>query len=165
MDSLTNYSQHTWLRAVGLALVVSLLLVRAKRVNRGGSTRASIGWRPLPQPYSLPFFHNLFQINLREPLTSIHDLARSYRDCFRLVLPGVSLVMINSQRLYNEVCDNKRFHKEPAGALYEARRGVGDGLFTAYTDEEGWGIAHRILTPVLGQVEVGEVFDGMLLSR
>ena len=120
----------------------------------------SIGWRPIPQPRSIPIVKNLLQVNLKEPLTSVNELAKNHRDCFRMDLPGVSLVIINSQRLYDEVCNTKRFHKEPTGALYEARNGGGDALFTAFTHEENYGIAHRVLTPLYGQSAVTEVLDG-----
>ena len=122
----------------------------------------SIGWRPIPQPRSLPIVRNLLQISLREPLLSINELAKNYRDCFRVDVPGVSIVIINSQRLYNEACDSRRFHKEPTGALLEARNGGGDGLLTAWTNEENWGIAHRVVAPLYGKAEVKEMFDGML---
>lgn len=148
----------------GLGLLLFLFWVRfiyTKFTAADKWSSKSIGWRPIPQPRSIPIVKNLLQVNLREPLTSVHELAKNYRNCFRMDLPGVSLVIINSQRLYDEVCNTKRFHKEPTGALYEARNGGGDGLFTAFTHEENYGIAHRVLTPIYGQSAVREILDDM----
>ena len=47
----------------------------------------------------------------------------------------------------NEVCDEKRFAKNVSGALEQIRNGVADGLFTAYSGEHNWEIAHRVLMP------------------
>ena len=47
----------------------------------------------------------------------------------------------------DEVCDEKRFTKKVGGALHELRNGVGDGLFTARTEEHNWEVAHRLLMP------------------
>ena len=149
-----------WFWLLFLPFLFRLLYVRLL-ATRDQVDDMSIGSGPIRQPWSLPLIRNLLQIDLREPLTSVNELAKKYRDCVRLELPGgTSLVLINSYRLYDEICDHKRFHKEPTGALYEARCGGGDGLFTAFTDEENWGIAHRVLSPYFGQTEVKEVFDG-----
>lgn len=48
-----------------------------------------------------------------------------------------------------------------AGALLEVRNGTGDGLFTARNGEENWGLAHRILAPVLGPMMIGTMFEGI----
>jgi cytochrome P450/NADPH-cytochrome P450 reductase len=37
--------------------------------------------------------------------------------------------------------DEKRFRKRVAGLIEVLRNGLGDGLFTAQSDEENWGIA------------------------
>ena len=39
---------------------------------------------------------------------------------------------------------------------------VGDGLFTAYTDEPNWAKAHRILVPAFGPIAIRGMFDRML---
>lgn len=41
------------------------------------------------------------------------------------------------------------------------RRGLGDGLFTINTEDEGWGIAHRILMPAFGPMSIRGMFDEM----
>ena len=62
------------------------------------------------------------------------------------------------------MCDEKRFRKEPSGAQVEVRNGVGDGLFTAYSHEENWALAHRILAPAFGPFAIREMFDGEILG-
>lgn len=63
-------------------------------------------------------------------------------------LTGRLVVSINSQRLAEEVLDEKRFHKKIAGGLEEVRTLVGDGLFTAYHGEPNWGIARELRSPI-----------------
>ena len=70
--------------------------------------------------------------------------------------------MIGSQELVNELCDEKRFVKNPSGPLKQVRNGVGDGLFTAFDGEENWGLAHRILMPAFGPMAIKDMFDGEL---
>jgi cytochrome P450/NADPH-cytochrome P450 reductase len=70
-------------------------------------------------------------------------------------------IVICSVELLNEICDEKRFAKNPtAGGLAQVRTLLGDALFTALDGEENWGLAHRTLMPVLGPVAIGDMFDG-----
>ena len=124
----------------------------------------SVGWRSVPQPLTVPLLGNPFSINIMRPVSSLFGLAQHYPDCFRLELPGSPLVVVNSHKLVNAVCNEKVFRKEPLGPLLEARNGTGDGLFTAYTHEENWEIAHRLLMPRLGHDAVKGMLDGLCLS-
>lgn len=63
--------------------------------------------------------------------------------------------------LQNELCDETRFQKSVTGTLLELRRGVGDGLFTAYNHEKNWGIAHRVLAPIFRPLGVQGMFEDM----
>ena len=114
----------------------------------------------VPQPPRLPFLGNIRELDLATPILSLQHLADKYGECYRLDLPGSSTVVLNTQELLNEICDQKRFHKEPTGPLLESRNGVGDAMFTAYQEEENWGIAHRILMPVFAPHSVKEMFTG-----
>lgn len=51
------------------------------------------------------------------------------------------MVVISSHALFQEVCDEKRFHKVIMGPLQELRKFVKDALFTAHNGEPNWGIA------------------------
>lgn len=92
--------------------------------------------------------------------TSYSRLADTYGPIFAHHAPGEHIVVINNHELLDEVFDEKRFHKVPFGALAQLRNGVGDGLFTAFSDEENWQVAHRILTPKFGPLAIQGMFDG-----
>ena len=70
---------------------------------------------------------------------------------------GENTVVVGSHDAANEIFNEKRFFKVPAGSLLEVRNGVGDGLFSAFEDEENWGLAHRILMPNFGPVALREM--------
>lgn len=91
-------------------------------------------------------------------------------------------MLIASQRLLQEVCDEKRFGKLVAAGLKELRNGIrknriydspstaftdgpssniDDGLFTAQNWESNWGLAHRILVPAFGPLSIAAMFDDM----
>jgi cytochrome P450/NADPH-cytochrome P450 reductase len=77
-------------------------------------------------------------------------------------LGGEERVVIGSQALMNEVCNEDRFSKIIAAALKQARNGVHDGLGTAYSSQEpNWGIAHRTLAPHFGPLAIRSMFDEM----
>lgn len=71
------------------------------------------------------------------------------------------MVLVSSQELVNEVCNEQNFGKTITAALNEVRNGVHDGLFTARNDEPNWGIAHRVLMPAFGPAKIQSMFDDM----
>lgn len=73
---------------------------------------------------------------------------------------GATKVVISSQEIVEEACNEERFIKVIQGGLNQVRNGVGDGLFTAHHDEKNWGIAHRILMPAFGPLSVQGMFNG-----
>ena len=71
-------------------------------------------------------------------------------------------VVVASQALMDEVCDEDRFSKVIAASLNQVRNGTHDGLFTATgPQEQNWGIAHRVLMPALGPLAIRNMFDEM----
>lgn len=76
---------------------------------------------------------------------------------------GHERIVVSNYELLNELCDEKRFSKQPSGALMQVRNGTGDGLFTAFGGEENWGLAHRILMPAFGPMAIRDMFDGTFL--
>ncbi|MCK9897343.1 cytochrome P450 [Frankia sp. AgB32] len=56
-------------------------------------------------------------------------------------------LLISAQELVADVCDDARFGKDLGAGLRFAREYIGDGLFTAYTEEANWHKAHTILRP------------------
>lgn len=85
---------------------------------------------PIPEPPGLPFLGNIGDINTEYPLGSFLRLADTYGPIYRLRLPMKNIVVISTNALVNEACDERRFIKRPQGALTEIRWAVHDGLFT-----------------------------------
>ncbi|KAI1108680.1 hypothetical protein F5Y14DRAFT_71557 [Nemania sp. NC0429] len=86
---------------------------------------------PIPSPPGLPLIGNAAQIDTDSQFRSFSMFADKYGEIFRLHLPGGNhLVLGNSYRIVDELCDEKRFVKIPGGVLGEIRNGVHDGLFT-----------------------------------
>ena len=81
---------------------------------------------------------------------------------WKFCLGGEERVIVDSQALMNEVCNEDRFSKIIAVALKQARNGVNDGLGTAYSSQEAnWGIAHRTLAPHFGSLAIRSMFNEM----
>lgn len=118
---------------------------------------------PIPGPKPAPLVGNVPDLDVRIPVQSMMKLARSYGPIYRLQFPGGrEAVVVSSQELVNELCDERRFDKKVHAALEEIRAFAGDGLFTAYTQEPDWGKAHRILMPVFGPAALRDMFPQML---
>ena len=101
----------------------------------------------VPQPPSLPFLGNALYLDADFIPGSLAHLADIYGDfrnpqhhclnlsadervgpIYKLSLGGSERNYISTGELFEEVCDEKRFHKVISGALYELRNGVHDGL-------------------------------------
>jgi len=82
-------------------------------------------------------------------------------EIYQLNLGGNKLIFIQSHALFDEICDESRFHKTVVSGLEKLRAGVNDGLFTAHDGEHNWGIAHRIIMPVFGPIKIRETLGGM----
>ena len=134
---------------------------------------------PIPAPPGLPLLGNAFDINTDYPLGSLLALAERYGSSnpreldlnsmltkgalgkiYKLSLKGTDRLFISSNDLVNEVCDEKRFEKTVPGGLLELRHLSNDGLFTAFTNEHNWGVAHRTLMPAFGPIDIAGMFEG-----
>ncbi|PIL35108.1 cytochrome P450 [Ganoderma sinense ZZ0214-1] len=118
---------------------------------------------PIPSPRALPFIGHVTHIDSTDFSKSLNLLAQQYGDIYELSFFGDRRIIVNSYKLTNEVCDDKRFPKTVNGALDELRHGLGDALFTAYgPEEQNWGIAHRLLMPCFGTASIHNMFDDMM---
>ncbi|KAL4925712.1 bifunctional cytochrome P450/NADPH--P450 reductase [Aspergillus undulatus] len=118
---------------------------------------------PIPEPSGVPFLGNIGEFKSEDSLQDLLRLHDAYGDIYRLRFPGSkTMVLLGSQELINEACDESRFCKSINSELGEVRHLVNDGLFTAKDGEENWGIAHRILLPAFGPVAIREMFPEML---
>ena len=61
----------------------------------------------------------------------------------------------------NDICDEKRFGKIVTAGLGEVINLTGDGLFTAHNGEHNWEVAHRVLVPAFGPLNIRSMFDDM----
>ncbi|TVP89544.1 MAG: cytochrome P450, partial [Pseudomonadaceae bacterium] len=116
----------------------------------------------IPQPKPAPWLGNLPDIDAQTPIQSMMQLVREYGPLMRLDFPIGRVLMLSSQELANEVCDETRFAKKVHASLQQLRAIGGDGLFTAYNDEPNWGKAHRILMPAFGPMGLRDMFEPML---
>lgn len=64
--------------------------------------------------------------------------------------------------LLDEICDQTRFRKCVTGPVVEIRYSVHKSLFTADDDYERWGVAHRIMKPLLTQEATDAVYSDMM---
>jgi cytochrome P450 / NADPH-cytochrome P450 reductase len=121
-----------------------------------------LAWAVIPQPRPDPLLKNLKDLDPKGPIQGLMRLARTYGPIFRLSLPGRDMIVVSSQELVNELCDEHRFDKKVHAPLENIRAFAGDGLFTAYTQEPNWAKAHRILMPAFGPAAIRDMFDPML---
>ena len=116
---------------------------------------------PIPQPPPKPVVGNLADIDSSKGALGIAELVGPFGPIVRLQIFNRSVVAISSQQLVNEVCDESRFDKVLGNALRQVRDFIGDGLFTAETQEPNWQKAHRILMPAFGPAALKRMFAGM----
>ncbi|KAK8011010.1 cytochrome P450 oxidoreductase OrdA-like [Apiospora arundinis] len=94
-------------------------------------------------------------------LKSLLDLAEKYGPIYKLNLGGDDRIFISSHELVDQVCSQSIFTKMPVGSIAQLRPVVRDAMFTAYTSEENWSIAHRTLVPAFGLFPIQDMFDEM----
>lgn len=117
---------------------------------------------PIPAPPGFPIIGNLADLDSELPTKTLKHFADIYGPIYRFNFGGgVTKIVISSQEIVEEACNEERFIKVIQGGLNEVRNGVNDGLFTAHHDEKNWGIAHRILMPAFGPLSVQGMFNEM----
>lgn len=105
----------------------------------------------IPRLPGVPLLGNLPQVarekNIFEALAVFQQ---KLGPIFEVELVGATPVVVCDHALTCEVCDDARFDKSFEGPLLLLREIVGDGLFTALTEEPNWKLAHRLLVPAFG---------------
>ena len=116
-----------------------------------------------PEPKGkLPGLGHSRLIDPAAPVQSLLELSKELGEIFRLQLPGGQLLVVSSQRLVDELCDESRFDKKVSGPLHNIRDIALDGLFTARTKEPNWQKAHNILMPAFSMGAMSNYFPMML---
>ncbi|VUC23541.1 unnamed protein product [Clonostachys rosea] len=120
----------------------------------------------IPEPRALPIIGHAHLIQPYKLNDSVNQIARSFDwigsltdvadtfinlldGIFRLRFPGTDMVMVTTQALVNEICDESRFEKKIGLVL------------GAHTHEEAWGVAHRVLAPEFGPLKIRDMFEEM----
>lgn len=89
-----------------------------------------------------------------DPTTPVQNMLRDGRDLgpiFEMVALGRKFVFVTGVDLTGELCDDHRFTKALAPGVHDLRMFVGDGLFTARSDEPNWRLAHDLLMPAFSK--------------
>ncbi|KAF1840671.1 NADPH-cytochrome P450 reductase-like protein [Cucurbitaria berberidis CBS 394.84] len=116
----------------------------------------------IPGPPGLPIVGNIADIDAQNTILSLCNLTSKYGPLWKFYIGSAERIVIGSQALMDEVCDEERFSKIIAASLGQVRNGVHDGLFTATgPQEKNWGIAHRVLLPQLGPLAIRNMFSEM----
>ena len=119
---------------------------------------------PIPEPDGArPIGGHAHLLDLDEPIESMGRMATELGPIYKLRFPGgAELVVVSSQELIEELCDEARFDKMVSGALYKIRDFAYDGLFTAHTSEDNWKKAHQLLLPAFSMGSMQDYFPMML---
>lgn len=115
----------------------------------------------IPGPSPLPLLGNIRDIDVKNTVRSLNELADSYGPIYRLKLGVANVIIISSYGLINEVLSRKEFIKYPVGTVMRMRDVIHDSLITAFHHEENWAIAHRTLVPAFGPLAIKQMFGEM----
>lgn len=114
--------------------------------------------RPLveiPQPPPRMILGNVPDMRRKgTAIESLLDVAREYGGIFQLQVPMGRIIVVTDPALAAELCDEERFDKVLGQGLLNIRKRIGDGLFTSYTHEKNWQLAHRILMPTFSHASM-----------
>jgi cytochrome P450 / NADPH-cytochrome P450 reductase len=109
----------------------------------------------IPQPPPRLILGNLPDLRRKATfIESLMDIAPEHDGIFQLQTPMGRVIVVSDPLLARELCDEERFDKVLGPALLRVRQRVGDGLFTAFSDEKSWHLAHRILMPTFSHASM-----------
>ncbi|MGO1167650.1 MAG: cytochrome P450 [Janibacter sp.] len=126
-----------------------------------------MGWSehtfPHP-PGRRPFLGDAFAKGAN-PLTPVQNMLRMGQGLgpvFEMMAMGRKFVFVAGVDLAAELCDDTRFTKALAPGVHDLRMFVEDGLFTSYTDEPNWRLAHDLLVPAFAKPAMRRYHDVMV---
>ncbi|KAJ5088531.1 hypothetical protein N7456_012147 [Penicillium angulare] len=115
----------------------------------------------IPNPPGVPILGNIFDVNPNETWNSLIKLSQQYGPIFKINVLGKQLVFISNVELLEEICDERRFRKLVTGPIVEMRQLAHNCLFTAYHNEDIWGVSHRIMAPYVTKAGTDRGFEDM----
>ena len=95
------------------------------------------------------------------PVQKMLHLSQRMGPLFELRTFGMKFVLTTDAALAAELSDERRFQKTLAPGVKALREVAGDGLFTAYTDEPNWTLAHDLLLPAFTRSSMRGYHDTM----
>jgi len=123
---------------------------------------AAMSLPPMPMPRRLPVLGHMHLFRPGRFVQGLMEIGRDFDGIFQIDLGNSPGLVVTNVALATELADPARFRKVLNKALLELRTIVGDGLFTARTEEPNWAVAHRVLMPAFGQRAMRGYFPMML---
>ncbi|KAG8879805.1 hypothetical protein FRB97_001375 [Tulasnella sp. 331] len=115
---------------------------------------------PIPQPPALPLLGNTQDVDPELPNSSLQRIIAQYGPIVKMAMLRRNLIVVGSQELVHELCDEKRFEKQVGGGLQNVRAITGDGM--RILRKAVTAIAHRVLMPAFGPLSIQGMFPGMV---
>jgi len=109
-----------------------------------------------------PFVGDVFGADRAGPLQSTMARCAGLGPIFELNVFAQKFVFVGGAGLAAELCDEARFHKALSPGVAALREFTGDGLFTAYSDEPSWQLAHDLLRPAFTKAAMRRYHPVML---
>ena len=94
-----------------------------------------------------PFLGDVLGADRAGPLQNTMARCGGLGPIFELKVFAQKFVFVSGAELAAELCEETRFHKALSPGLVALREFAGDGLFTAYSHEPNWQLAHDLLRP------------------
>lgn len=110
----------------------------------------------------LIFQRNIRTEGLENPLVVVDHYTKLFGECWQVDILGERLTFLSSHRNVDKMLSTGKVVKEAHTFLRELRPAAGDGLFTADNADKHWGMAHRILMPAFGAMNVRNMYDEMV---
>ncbi|MDE9366138.1 cytochrome P450 [Luteipulveratus sp. YIM 133132] len=124
----------------------------------------SSNWPHLDLPHPpgrRPVIGDLLTVRPPRPLQNLLLAGEGLGPIFEIRLARQKMVFVQDTALARELCDESRFEKKLPPGLVALRESAGDGLFTAYSDEPSWSLAHDLLRPAFTKEAMRRYHDVM----
>ncbi|WP_439031767.1 cytochrome P450 [Gordonia terrae] len=119
---------------------------------------------PLPHPpRRVPVLGDLAGLDARTPMQSLVEVAGRVGPLFETSTLGATYTVAAGAGVVAELNDEKRFGKHVGPELVGLRPAVGNGLFTADSDDPQWADAHQLLAPAFSRQAMRR-YHGVMLD-